>query len=389
MARLYAPETGRSDAVMFWTTLTLLCLGMLAVYSSSAYLGAIRFGGSATFLEKQLLRAGIGLMALLFASRWDYRRWQALAVPLWTVSLGLLLMLVIFKKMAGGGMGEADMLNAHQVRGAWRWMHIGFVTLQPTEIAKVLTVMALASFLGRDEGAPRNWQPTLRVVSVVIVTVGLILMQPNFSSGTALLAVGGMMLLISGLPWQLMAGGAVLAPLAIFALLRGHGHHMERLKNYLALLRGDHVDMHGLNWQLGQSLVALGSGGLFGRGLGKSMQKFLFLPDPHTDFIFSIWGEEMGFIGAVALMLILALLLWRGFRTAMRAGDAFGFYLAAGLTLQLAVYAGVNIAVTTGFFPTTGLPLPFISFGGSSLVMNLFTVGILLNISRRARSNAA
>ncbi|HVP38434.1 MAG TPA: FtsW/RodA/SpoVE family cell cycle protein [Candidatus Saccharimonadales bacterium] len=381
--RLYAPRTGRWDVVMFWTTLLLLGLGMLAVYSSSAYLGSTRFGGSATFLNKQFVRALLGLLVMLGTARLDYRRWARWAWPLWGVSLGLLVALAVLRKM--GGVGDAaDLLDVHQVRGAYRWYRVGTVSLQPTEIAKVLTVMVLASLLAREETAFRSARSVLRAVGVLGVTAGLIVLQPNFSSATALLAVGFLMLLVAGLPWQWLAGCGLVAPLALWYALSHHGHHMKRVHDYLALVTGRPVDVREQVWQLWQSLVALGSGGLLGRGLGHGLQKFLFLPDPHTDFIFSIWGEEMGFLGAVGLLLLLALLLWRGFRTSLRALDPFGFYLAAGLSLQLAVYAGVHVAVTTGLVPTTGLPLPFISFGGSSLVMNLLTVGVLLNISRRA-----
>ncbi|MBI5837390.1 MAG: FtsW/RodA/SpoVE family cell cycle protein [Candidatus Eisenbacteria bacterium] len=382
--RLYAPRTGRWDPVMFWTTLLLLGIGMLAVYSSSSYLGSTQFGGPATFLGRQSIRALVGLVVLVLVARTDYRRWQSWALPLWVVSLGMLVSLAVLRKLGGVGDAGDDLVNVHQVRGAYRWYRIGAVSLQPTEIAKVLTVMVMASILAREEGAARSTRTVLRAMGVLVATAGLIVLQPNFSSATALLGVGFLLLLVAGLSWRWLAGMALCVPPVMLYALSHHGHHMKRLHDYLALVTGKPVDVRDQVWQLWQSLVALGSGGLLGRGLGHGLQKFLFLPDPHTDFIFSIWGEEMGFLGSVALLLLLALLLWRGFRTALRAADSFGFYLAAGLSLQLAVYAGVHVAVTTGMFPTTGLPLPFISFGGSSLVMNLLTVGVLLNISRRA-----
>jgi cell division protein FtsW len=217
---------------------------------------------------------------------------------------------------------------------------------------------------------------------------GLILAQPNLSSAALLGLTGFAMVFLAGAPLAHLAVPVAAGAIAVAGALLTHPYQMTRVSTFVGYLFGGEVDAHGAAWQLEQSLIAIGSGGFFGRGFGRGMQKFLFLPDPHTDFILAIAGEEGGLIATAGLLAALLFLVWRAYRAGLRAPDLFGTLVAAGLATQLALYSFVNMGVATGLLPTTGLPLPFISYGGSALVMNLAAAGILVNISRQAEATA-
>jgi cell division protein FtsW len=346
----------------------LAALGLVMVYSSSALLGADRFHSETYFLRKQAVRLLIGLVALLVLARVDYHRWLRFA------SAGLIgSALLLAALLAVGGSG---------IRGANRWLSLAAFQIQPTEIARVACVLYLAAILDRKGDRIASFKDgVLPVAAVLGVLAFLILRQPNLGSTIALLATSFLMLHIAGARPRhlaLLAGMGVLV--AAVAVL--HNPYMRsRVMGWTAHWTGGGGEALGRNWQLHQSILALGSGGLFGEGPGRGMQKFFFLPDPHTDFIYAVIGEELGFVGTAAVLLAYAFLFLRGLRTARRAPDRFGLLLAAGLTVNLSVYVGLNIAVVTGLIPTTGLPLPFLSYGGSALVVNLGVVGVLLNIA--------
>lgn len=351
----------------------LLALGLVMVYSSSAVLGADRYHSQFFFVKRQALRLLLGLAVMLFLARFDYHRLQRMAPWALALSVGLLGALVVL-----GGAG---------VRGANRWLSFAEFTLQPTEIARVACVIYLAKLLDRKGERIISFRDGVLPCAAVLGLIALlILKQPNLGSTIALLVTGFVMLHLAGARLKHLAllGGAG-ALFAVFQVVR-HPYMMDRVQGWLFHWSTGAVDAAGKSWQLHQSIVALGSGGILGEGPGRGMQKFFFLPDPHTDFIYAVIGEELGLVGTASVLVAYVLLFLRGLRISGRAPDRFGFLLAAGLTVSLAVYVGMNISVVTGIIPTTGLPLPFLSYGGSALVVNLGVIGVLLNIASQTKT---
>jgi cell division protein FtsW len=350
----------------------LLALGLVMVYSSSAVLGADRYHSEFFFVKRQAIRLVLGLVVMLFLARFDYHRLQSVAPWALALSVGLLGALVVL-----GGAG---------VRGANRWLSVAEFTLQPTEIARVACVIYLAKLLDRKGDRIVSFKDGVVPCAAVLGMISLlILKQPNLGSTIALLVTGFIMLHLAGArPRHLgmLAGAGAL--LAVFQVMR-HPYMMDRVQGWLTQWSGA-ADVQGKSWQLHQSMVALGSGGILGEGPGRGMQKFFFLPDPHTDFIYAVIGEELGLVGTASVLVAYVFLFLRGLKIAGRAPDRFGFLLAAGLTVSLAVYVGMNISVVTGIIPTTGLPLPFLSYGGSALVVNLGVIGVLLNIASQTKT---
>lgn len=365
--------TRRLDWAVLLPVVGLLALGLVMVYSSSAVLGADRYHSQFFFLKRQAVRLLLGLVVMLFLARLDYHRLVAFSPWALAGSVVLLAALVVL-----GGAG---------VRGANRWLSVAEFTLQPTEVARCVCVIYLAKLLDRKGDRIRSFRdgvlPAAGVLGVIAI---LILKQPNLGSTIALLITGFLMLHLAGArPKHLgiLAGAGAL--LALVQVLR-HPYMMDRVQGWLSHWATGTVDAQGKSWQLHQSIVALGSGGIFGEGPGRGMQKFFFLPDPHTDFIYAVIGEELGLVGTASVLVAYVVLFLRGLKIAGRAPDRFGFLLAAGLTVSLAVYVGMNISVVTGIIPTTGLPLPFLSYGGSALVVNLGVVGVLLNVASQMQT---
>jgi len=360
------------DRALVWTTLLLVLIGLLTVYTASADIAARSFGGSQVFLRRMAWRAALGLVAMLFAYFIDYRSYRRYAVKGIFVAITLLVvMLAIGEKTRG--------------------VKMTLLMMQPAEIAKIALVVYLADVLTRRQELLKDFRhgllPRLLLVGVV---VGLILAQPDFGGALAVVTLAFVMLYVSGAKITHVAGlGLAAVPVAWLAVknvsLIAVRWDVWRSTYHLSL---DGLDIHGAAYQIYQSLVALGSGGLFGRGIGASLQR-AFIPDPYTDFAFSIWGEEAGFLGAVLLIALFVFLMIRGLRIARRAPDLYGTILAAGLTGMMTIYAIINIAVATATIPTTGLPLPFVSYGGSSLVVNMAAIGILLNMSKRTTLGGA
>lgn len=358
----------RGDRWLLVLPLALTAVGVVMVYSSSAILGITRFQDPNYYLLRQLARVGLGLIAMMVCMRLDLRRLEA-AAP---VLLGGAIVLLLGVVVAG-----------HMSNGATRWLNLGILTLQPTDLARVALVVFLAWWLKArppaEQGFLRGLLPPLAMVGAV---AGLILLQPNLSSAGLLLAVGMGVLFLAGAPIRHLAVPVLGAVAAGALALATHPYMMTRVESYLDFMLRGTLDQRGTGWQLDQSLIAIGSGGWLGRGLGGGLQKYLFLPEAHTDFIFSILAEELGFLGSTLLLGLFVLLVWRGLRAAARATDPFASLLAAGLSLQLGLYALVNLAVATGLAPTTGLPLPFVSYGGSALLANLAAAGLLYRVSR-------
>jgi cell division protein FtsW len=358
----------RFDWALVVPVACLVALGVVMVYSSSAFLGASRYDSATFFLQRHVLRVVLGAGALLFFMRLDYHRLQRLAP--WALGASVLLLGAL---LAVGGEG---------VRGANRWLSIATFTLQPTEIARVACVVYLAHLLEKKGERIASFRDGLLPACGVLGLLALlILKQPNLGSTIALLATGFALLYLAGAKRRhlalLVAGGVAVASIEVLR----NPYMMERVVAWRAQWGGGPTDALGRNWQVAQSILALGSGGLFGTGAGHGLQKVFFLPDPHTDFIYAVVGEELGLLGTAGVLVAYVALFLRGLKIAANAEDRFGRYLAAGLTVNLSVYVAMNIAVVTGVIPTTGLPLPFLSYGGSALVVNLGVVGVLLNIA--------
>jgi cell division protein FtsW len=343
------------------------------VYSASAILAADRFGDPHYFLKRQLFWAFLGLGGLWAALAVDYRVLERVALPLLGVA-ALLLVLVLVPAF-----GQA-------INGTRRWLRVGGVSFQPVELAKLAFVIFLARFLGRRGAAVEGfWGGAVPPAVIGGVLAALVLRQPDLGNSLTVLALAFALLFLAGArPRHLLLLAAPALPvLAVAVYLAPY-----RWRRILAFLNPE-SDPRGSGFQILQSFLAIGSGGLLGRGLGGSKQKLFYLPEPHTDFVFAVIAEELGLIGGVTVVALFMVLIWRGLRAGLRAPDPFGAYLALGLTTMLATEALVNLGVVTGSLPTKGLPLPFVSFGGSALFMTLLSTGILLNISQHGISDAA
>ena len=360
----------RGDRWLLVLPLALTALGVVMVYSSSSILGMTRYDDSNYFFTRQAVRALLGVVVLLIAARIDMRWVERWAPALFGVATGLLLLVVVAGQMSNG---------------ATRWLRLGFLSVQPTDMGRLAMVVFLAWWLKRRPPAEHGFtRGVLPPLGILMGLAGLILMQPNLSSAALLGVTGFAMIFISGARLvHLAAPVAAGAALGAFALAT-HPYMMTRLKTFLTFVTTGQLDERGSGWQLDQSLIAIGSGGWWGRGIGDGLQKYFFLPEAHTDFIYSIYAEEAGFVGSTLLVGMLLLLVWRGMRATVRSGDPFRTLLAAGLTVQLALYALANLAVATGLAPTTGLPLPFVSYGGSALLANMAAAGLLYRVSAEA-----
>jgi cell division protein FtsW len=367
------PRKLSPDLWLFGVVLALVLLGVVMVYSASAIIAADRFGDPFFFLKKQLFWAVLGSGLLWAALRLDYRRLERLVVPLLVVSIALLVLVLV------PPFGQA-------INGTRRWFRIGPLSFQPVELAKFALVLYLASFLTRRAAALRSfWQGLFPILLVAGTMAMLTLVQPDLGNSLALVVLTLVLAYLAGARVKHMAwvAAAALPLVALAVALKPY-----RWRRMVAFVN-PWDDPQGSGFQIIQSFLALGSGGLTGRGLGGSKQKLFYLPEPYTDFIFAIVGEELGLIGAVCVIALFAVLIWRGLRVGLRAPDPFGSYLALGLTVMLATQTLVNLGVVLGALPTKGLPLPFVSFGGSALLMTMFSAGVLLNISQHATGGAA
>lgn len=355
------------DYILIAIILVLISFGIIMVFSSSYIMADKWYGDSFYFFTRQLFSAFIALLVFFVTMKIDYHYWKKFAIPLLIVSIFLLLILYL------PGV-------TRYVRGARRWIYLGPLPFQPSELAKVALILYIADCLTRKPA--RDIDTFMRGILPVFVVTAIIFLlvfaQPDFSTGIVILACSFIMLYIGGSQiTQLFTLIASLGPLGTILILMKE-YRRVRLLSFLnpwedPLKSGFHII---------QSLLALGSGGLGGVGIAESRQKFFYLPDQHTDFIFSIIGEELGFIGASIVIILFLIFLWRGFSIAWRAKDSFGSLLAAGFTSLIVFQVLINISVVTKIIPTTGITLPFISYGGSSLIIIMFCCGIILNISK-------
>lgn len=354
------------DFIIFFTIMALLALGVVMVYSSSAVSAYVNFHDSYYFLKRQIIWASLGIVAMLFTMNIDYHIWRKLAKPVMAITLVLLVLVLV------PGLGRV-------VNGARRWLGFGSIYLQPSEIAKLSMVLFSAgSLAARQDKIGSFIKGVVPHLAGLLVVFGLILKEPDL--GTAL-AIGGtvfVMLFVAGAKLKHLGSLGAIGVVGVIIAIIAEPYRLKRLVAF----SDPWSDPLDTGYHIIQSLYAIGSGGLFGVGLGRSREKFLYLPEPHTDFIFAILGEELGFIGTVTVLILFFLFAWRGFKVAISAPDIYGSIMAAGLTTMIILQALMNIAVVTASMPVTGIPLPFLSFGGSALIFTLAGVGILLNISR-------
>lgn len=363
--------SSRPDFILLAVTLALTVLGLVAILSASGYVAQTSLHDVTYYFKRQLAWAGIGIVAMWLGATWRLEKLKRLIKPA-MVATTLLLMATHLP-----GLGVS-------AKGASRWLNIGGFGFQPSEPAKLVLIFFAALVLSNPDYRKFSPREKLEVLVPGAGLCGLVFLQPDL--GTAVVMGWGLLLvyIISGLSYGRLFGLLSVAAVALVGLAWQTPYQRARLVAYL----DPWSDPLGVGFHLIQSLLAIGSGGIFGEGLGQSMQKLFYLPEGHTDFIFAVWAEETGLIGSCILLGLLALLASRGFRIARRARDPFAKMLAAGLTGMIVAQALLNIGVVTASLPTTGIPLPFISFGGSSLCLNLLSVGILLNISRHQPSLA-
>jgi len=337
------------------------------IYSSSAIYASEKFGDSTFFLKKHLLYLAIGLILSFLVMSFDYQKLKLFVKFGYLFSIVLLgLVLVPYIGIEAGG--------------ARRWLKIAWFSFQPAEFAKVVLIIYLADFFSRRQERLKDFFfGFLPAAITTLLVAGLILVQPDLGNSVVVIFVAFVLYFAAGINLKHITSCVLVSIPVLYFLVFSVPYRKARMMAFL----NPWLDPRGTGFQIIQSFLALGLGGLIGVGLGKSQQKLFYLPASHTDFIFSIIGEELGLLGTLSVIIIFTIFIWHGAKVALKAGDLFGKLLALGLVVKIAFETIVNIGVTTGMLPTKGLPLPFISYGGTSLAMNMMSVGLLLNIARR------
>lgn len=357
------------DTGLFGAAMLIVVIGLVMIYSASAIIAAQKFGSDNPyfFLTRQCMWLIAGGAAMLVLMHVDARLFSDRRV-IYTVLGGVLLALILALFQA-------------PINGTHRWIVLPHFQLQPSEFAKPALILFLAEYLSRREERINELTTTLLPLCFVLALVaGLILLEPDFGTASTIVLVAAGMIFAAGIAWRRVALFSIALIPAAAALALGAAYRRDRLFTFINPER----DPLGKGFQAMQSLIAVGTGGLKGLGIGNGRQKLFFLPEPHTDFIFSIIGEELGLVGSLLLIGAFAFLVWRGFRIARDSNSRFAFYAATGFTLMIGVQALINISVALCLLPTKGLPLPLVSYGGSSLIASLISIGVLLNLSQQS-----
>ncbi len=357
----------KSDKLLFTAMLLLVCASVVMVYSASAVIAMERYHQPTLFLFKQGTWVLLGLALMPIVMRIDYRHYRQ-PVVIWT-ALGLV------------GLALVAVLFGPRINGARRWFGVAGIGVQPSELAKIAVIFFVAAILERRMERIDDLKYSLLPIGVVVGgVVGLILLQPDLGTALSILIIASAMVFAAGINYRYIVGLLLVSLPAAYIVLVSADYRRRRLTAFL----NPWDDPLNDGFQVIQSLIAVGTGGVFGRGLMAGVQKLFFLPYPETDFIYAVIGEELGLVGATIVLACFCVIAWRGLRTAVRAPDRFGAFLALGLTAMVAFQAFFNISVVLGLLPTKGIPLPFVSFGGSSLLISMVGMGILLNVSQHA-----
>jgi cell division protein FtsW len=355
------------DRWLFTVTMLLVFVGLVMVFSASAVMARERFGSPYAFLLRQLVWAAAGLVAMVLAMRVDYRRYKSPALVFSLMGLTTLLLISVF-----------FLDRSHHTH---RWIHAGGFSFQPSELAKPVLILFLAYFLEGRVKSMDDWRNTLVPAAVpVVVLLGLIVLQPDLGTAIACAGIAACVLYVAGMRMRYFgyAFGASLLPLYFLIF------HVSWRRDRILAFMNPYADRQKTGFHIIQSLIAVSTGGVTGTGLMEGKQKLFYLPEPHTDFIFAVTAEELGLVGALFVVMLFAIFLWRGMRVSWRTEDIFGRYLAVGVTSMVVLQAFINISVVLGMMPTKGIPLPLVSYGGSSLFVTLACVGVLLNITKQA-----
>ncbi len=361
------PKNGKMDITFLSIVLILLTIGLVMLFSASYAYSLEYYDSSYRFISRQALFAVIGVAAMLFVSKIDYHFWRKFAWIIYGASALLLIILLILPPMVSG-------------MDVKRWFVVGPINFQPSEIAKFAIILLFSSLIAGNYKEMKNFGFIAFLFAILLFTAGLIVAEPHLSATLLVLAIGVVLMIVGGMAKKFILGGALfgVAGIVVFILSGAISYVKDRLDYWI----DPWADATGKGFQTIQSLLAIGSGGILGRGIGQSRQKYLWVPEPHNDFIFSIVCEELGLIGAVVIIIAFCLLIWRGFYIAMHAKDKYGSLLAIGLTFQVGLQAMLNIFVVTNTMPNTGISLPFFSYGGTSLLILLAEMGIVLSVSR-------
>jgi cell division protein FtsW len=358
---------------IFVTIAALVAIGIVMIYSASAIYADSVMKDSLYYIKRHLVYIAIGLVMMVLMMHWDLDKIRSLAKPIMIVSM-LLLILVLVPHIS------------RETAGARRWFKFGPLSFQPSEFAKIAIIIYIADFISRKEGVMKSFAygyiPPMLVLGL---TVGFVLLEPDLGTAITISVIAVIMLYAGGVRPTYLAAAFLASLPVLYMLLFRVPYRRKRMMIFL----NPWSDKRGTGFQIIQSFVALGSGGLFGVGLGQSRQKLFYLPASHTDFIFSIIGEELGFIGTAAIVMLFGIFVWQGMKIAFKAVGTFERITSLGIVSLIGIEAVINIGVTAGALPTKGLPLPFISYGGSGLIFHLMAIGILFNISRRCESCAS
>jgi cell division protein FtsW len=364
-------RTLKYDKVLFTATLLLVCASIVMVYSASALVALERYQQPYLFVTRQVMWTVLGLALLAVAMRVDYRTYRN-DTFVWALLSLVAIMLI-------------GVLFSAPINGTRRWFGFGGLGVQPSELAKLACVMFTALILERRMHRIDEVSYSLLPIAIVLgLLAGLILLQPDFGTAMSLLLIVVAMVFAAGLNYRYVVGAVLVALPALYVVLVSAPYRRRRLLAFW----DPWADPLGDGFQIIQSLIAVGTGGVFGRGLMEGVQKLFYLPEPHTDFIFAVIGEELGLIGATGVLACFCLIAWRGLRISLRAQDSFGSFVALGITSMIVVQAFVNMSVVLGLMPTKGIPLPLVSAGGSSLLISLLGMGVLLNISQHESADA-
>ncbi len=360
-------QEGKLDITFLSLVLILLSIGLVMLFSASYAYSYTYFGNSYKFISRQAIFAVIGIALMLIISKIDYRILKKFSWLIYIANIGLLVTVLILPPMS-------DELNVK------RWIAIGSFSFQPSEIAKFAIIVIFAAWLSSNGEKIKKFRYVVWMVFLLGVVCALVVAEPHLSATVLIFVIGIVLLIVGGIQKRWIVGGAALGVSALLFLVFSGiiSYGSDRIKYWL----DPWADPSGSGYQTIQSLLAIGSGGPWGRGIGQSRQKYLWVPEPHNDFIFSIVCEELGFIGAMIIVALFCALVWRGFTIAMRSKDKFGTLLAIGLTFQVGLQAILNILVITNTIPNTGISLPFFSYGGTALVILLAEMGVVLSISR-------